>query len=374
MRVLHVITALSGGGAERFVASLTPALSEHLTRCGVLVVNPVAIPGPLAHAAKLDVLEINRRGRYDASFLGRMISAMRAWRPDVVHTHMFHGTYWGRVAALAAGAPAIVRTEHLPCDPQARVRGTAFADRILNSATAAIVTFFPEQGRFLARYEHFAEAKLAIIPNGIVHAPAPTRAQALEARRGLRADADAFVIVVLGNLHRHKNQTLAIDAVAELDAAHRRRVRLYFLGDGIDRPKLMSHVNERALREHVVFLGFRNDVAQLLPAADLLLMPSLSEGMPLALLEAMSAGVPALSTPWRGVRDMLRGGELGTIADDFAPTTIARSIRAIMDDPERARQTARKAQAVARVDYDIARTAARHVRLYESLVRRLSAA
>ena len=374
MRVLHVVTSLAGGGAERFVSALAPELSRRVSRCGILVVNPTTIPDAIAHASSVDVIEIRRRGRYDASFLGRMISAIRAWHPDVVHTHMFHGTYWGRAAAIAAGAPAIVRTEHLPCDPQARIPGTAIADRLLNAATAAIVTFFPEQGRVLAAYEHFGEAKLAIIPNGIVHAPIPTPAQISAARRTLRLDHDYYAIIILGNLHRHKNQALAIDALAMLDAAHRQRVRMYFLGDGVDRDKLGLQAHARGLGEAVTFLGFRNDAAQLLPGANLLLVPSLSEGMPLAVLEAMSAGVPVLSTPWRGIRDMLRDGDLGTIAADFEPSTLAQGIRTLMDRPEYARRAALKAQSVARTEYDIAVTAASHAHLYESVRAQRSAA
>lgn len=374
MRVLHVVTRLTGGGAERFVASLTPQLARNVSRCGVLTVNPTAIPEAVASAPGLDVLEIRRRGRFDAPFLARMISQMRAWRPDVVHTHMFHGTYWGRLSAIVAGVPAIVRTEHLPCDPQARVRGTAVADLALNTLTASVVTFFMEQGRFLAAYERFNERKLAIIPNGIAHEPVPTLAEIANARSRLDVSADTFAIFVLGNLFPHKNQALALETFAALDEATRTRARLFFLGDGIDRPHLESLARARGIAEAVTFLGFRSDATELLPGADLLLMPSRSEGMPLALLEAMSAGVPVVSTPWFGAKEMLRNGELGTIAKDFEPATLAGCVQSMMDDPDRARRVAKRTQAVVRADYDIAGTASRHCGLYESLLSQRSVA
>ncbi|HTV91351.1 MAG TPA: glycosyltransferase family 4 protein [Verrucomicrobiae bacterium] len=366
MRVLHVVNTLAGGGAERFVASLAPLLAGHVDRCGVMAIYATPVPDTVANARNLDVIEIGRRKRFDPAFLGRMLSKMRSWRPDVVHTHTHGGTYWGRLAALATGVPAIVRTEHHPCDTF-RIPGTALADRALNAATSSIVTFFDEQARFLAAYERFDPRKNCVIPNGIAHAPPPGPADAARARDRLEIASQTYAIFVLGSLYRPKNPRLAVDALAHLDSSHRERVRLFFVGDGVSRLELQSLVRERKLGDRITFLGFRSDAVELLPAADLLLMPSLSEGMPLAVIEAMSARVPVLSTPWRGVNDMLHGGRLGAIAADFRPETIAQCMRAIMDDPDGARQTAQLAQTVARTEYDIARAAAQHGELYHSL-------
>jgi glycosyltransferase involved in cell wall biosynthesis len=373
LRALHVVNTLAGGGAERFVAALAAQLGSHVDRSAVMAIYPTSVPESVASAANLDVIEIDRRTRYDATFFGRMLARMRAWHPDVVHTHTHGGTYWGRLAAVTNRVPTIVRTEHHPCDTK-RIRGTALADRFLNAATSAIVTFFDEQARFLAEYERFDPRKSKVIPNGIVHPPVALAADVARARQTLEIAGGTFAIFVVGSLYRPKNPTLAIEALSALDEATSNRVRMFFVGDGVDRPRIVSMVRERNLGERVTFLGFRSDVAALLPAADLLLVPSLTEGMPLALLEAMSAGIPVLSTPWRGVKDMLRGGELGTIAADFEPATLARCIDAIVHDGARIQTTSRKAALVVRNEYDIARAAARHCELYQSLIAQRRAA
>jgi glycosyltransferase involved in cell wall biosynthesis len=373
MNVLHVVTALEGGGAERFVALLLPELAKQDARCSVMTIAPSTIPATL-HAAGVDVIEIRRRGRFDAAFLARMISAMRASRPDVVHTHMHHGTYWGRLAAMAAGVPAIVRTEHHPCAPQAPIPGTALANRILNSATAAIVTFSAGQAQYLARVEGLPSEKVFVIPNGIRHTEPPLYDDVAAARARLRIPANRFAVFVLGNLRHPKNQALAIEAVASLDLPHRRRLQLYLVGDGCDRGALAALAQARGVDDSVTFLGYRNDVPAILPAADLLLMPSLSEGMPLALLEAMSAGVPALSTPWNGANDLLEEGRLGVVTADFSPSTLAFELRRIIDDPAPARAAAQRAQVVARRDYAIDAAARLHRALYDRIVPRAVAA
>lgn len=367
LRVLHIITSLTGGGAERFVTHLAPQLAPNLSRCGVMTIYPTAIPDAVA-TSDVDVLQISRKGRFEAAFLPRMVASIRAWRPDVVHTHMKGGTYWGRLTALLAGVPAIVRTEHLPCDVEDRIRGTALADRFLNANTTSIVTFFREQAEFLARYEGFAPSKIAVIPNGIKHAPPPNASAIVEGRNRLGIQPGFFSMVVLGNLHRHKNQQLALRAFAAMDADRRRRSHLYFLGEGSDRAKLTAMARDLDLHEHVTFLGFRNDVARLLPGADLALVPSTSEGMPLAMIEEMSAGVPIVSTPWLGAKEMLANGDLGLIAQDWTPESLASCMERVFDERGAFREKARAVQTYVREEYDIDVTAQRHLELYERLL------
>ncbi len=373
MRVLHIITSLTGGGAERFVSQLTTQLSEDVERCGVMPVYPSAIPNELAQSA-VEVLPIARKGRFEAAFLPRMVSTIRAWRPDVVHTHMHNGNYWGRFAAVLAGVPAIVRTEHLPCDIEARARHTLLADLFLNGSTASIVTFFREQAEFLARYEHFDPSKIVVIPNGIKQSPFPNANDIVEGRDRLGVQPGIFSIVVLGNLHRHKNQRLSLEALAAMEAARRSSSHLFFVGEGADRPMLTALAHDLGVTANVTFLGFRNDVSRLLPGADLALFPSLTEGMPLAMIEAMTAGVPVVSTPWTGAQEMLEDGALGIIASDFTPQALARSVERVFDQRDSYREKARDVQSRVRDEYDIAMTARRHVDLYERLVARASAA
>jgi glycosyltransferase involved in cell wall biosynthesis len=373
MRVLHVISELTGGGAERLVAQLVPKIQDAGMKCAVMSVYPSAVPPEIA-SQDIDVMQISRKGRFDPGFFPRMIGAMKSWKPDVVHTHLHTGNYWGRAAAIAAGVETIVRTEHSPCDPSTRVPGSGIADRVLNNASGAVITFLEEQGRFLARYEGLDFSKIAIIPNGIVHGPVPTAASISEGRTRLGTEAGVFAIVQLGNLLKVKNQRLALQAVAAIDPALRHRVRLFFVGEGADRPALSELVRELHLEEHVKFLGYRNDVASLLPGANLAIMPSLKEGMPLALLEAMSAGVPVLTTPWIGARDLLQSGTCGIVAEDWKPATLARGVETVMTDYVEARAIAQRAQTFVRREYDIALTTQRHCDLYQVLRLRKAAA
>ncbi len=372
MRVLHVIPTLAGGGAERFVASLAPRLCDSGLDCGVMTIYPSTVPFDRLTRGQVDVIDIERSGRYDPGFFGRMVSEMRSWGPDLVHTHMHNGKYWGRLAALFSGVRAIVHTVHNPCDPH-RIFGEQFVDRLLNAASAAIVTFSQSQRRFLCDLERIPLDKVVVIPNGITHLAVPQKSAKEKARRLLGITPDEFVIFVVGTLYRPKNQRLALEALSAMPL-QRCRIRLCVVGDGIDRNVLEQLASDLGVAEHVTFLGSRGDVREILPGADLLFVPSLTEGMPLAVLEAMSVGVPILSTPWIGASDLLEEGQLGMLARDWKPSTIAECFSRAMLERDRAKLVAMRAQSRARAEYDIAITARSYRRLYESLLRRREAA
>ena len=367
MRILHVVSALNGGGAERFVTLLAPHLAQAGTTCGIVSIYPSEVPKTLG---SVEVIQLERRGRYDAASFARMCARMRAWRPDVVHGHMSGGTFLGRLAAIVVGTPVIVRTEHAPCASRLPFRAANVANRALNQATDAVVTFSRAQALMLARRERLDPRKLVVIPNGIEHDPQPTDVDRARARALLHLDEDAAAIVVLGNLHFPKNQRLAIEACAALPEGTRARTRMLIVGDGPDRSALEALVSTLGIAACVRFLGYRTDVGTLLAAADAFVMPSLTEGLPLAMLEAMSFGVPVITTPWTGAHDLLAGGDLGTIARDYSAGALARGLLEVLDDALRASRIARRAQAVVRAEYDISTSARRHLEMYGRLLAR----
>ncbi len=357
--MLHVISDLGTYGAERFVLRLLEAFDEPDVESAALT---IAAPRGARPALRVPLFGADRRGKFDLGFLGRMVGAMRRWRPDVVHTHTAWGKYYGRSAALAAGVPRIVHTEHnseygLPLPGLFRA-----ADRVLNPRTAAVVTFSPTQAERLVREERIPPERIAVIPNGIpLAAPRPDAREA--ARRALGAEGAERVILHVGRLSAVKNQRLALEALALLAEP----ARLVLIGTGEDRPALEALAQALGLGGRVAFPGYRADAAELLHGADALAVTSLNEAMPLTVIEAMVAGAPVVSTPWAGADDMLGGGTYGLLARDFSPGGFAAALGALFADPAAARARAERAAAHARAEYDIRTTVRRHAELYRAL-------
>lgn len=367
IRVLHVLATLSGGGAEGLVASLVPLLNTSAVEARVMTIYPSALPADW-DAQATPVFAVDRAHRYDLAFFARMVRMMREWRPTVVHTHMHNGKYWGRLAALVAGVPIVVHTVHDPSYTH-RLPIEKIADRVLNWRTKAIVTFLERHRRFLSSFEHIPESKIVVIPNGIVMQSIADEAGRIRARAALAVPDEMLAILVVGRLQQLKNQHLAVQTMAALSAAVSARVVMYVIGAGPDAETLKDAIDRAGLVSKVHLLGFRSDVWELLAGGDLLFVPSLIEGMPLAVLEGLSAGLPVLTTPWGGVDELLDDGRWGTILADWDPASGAEGIARVLDDLDRVRAMAEAARGPARDRYDIRNVARMHESLYLRLLR-----
>ena len=367
MRIVHVCGDLGLYGAENVVALLLRHTSEPDVDLVGLTVNRSEHP-EASKRVGVPVVAIDRAGRRDVGFLFRMIREFRRLRPDVVHTHGHHGRYWGRLAAVFAGVPVIVHTEHnsdlIPPNPR-RLFGAL--NRLLNPRTSAFIGFTAVQREQLAKAEAMPVDRVVVIPNGVPPLEAdPGRRERVRASLGLAPDCIA--IVAVARLFPLKRQDLAIDAVAALPDELRARVRLILVGDGPMREALVAQAAARGLRDTVQFLGFRADARDVLAAADVALLTSTREAMPLSIIEAMLENIPIVSTPWAGADAMLGGGRYGTIARDFTPAAVAGALRTTIDDRPAAERRAADALAYAAVDFDVHTQARRYTALYRSLL------
>lgn len=361
LRILHVVSSLSTYGAERLVAALAAAQRAEFE---VAVLTMYSSAPEAAGAFGGTILDVRRRrGLHDPGFFVRMVRAIRAFRPDVVHTHVHNGKYWGRLAAIVAGVRTIVHTEHnsdFRAHPALQV-----ANGLLHRRTARIVAFSRGHAARIARAEGLAPAKLAVIPNGI--APSPPSLSRDEARALAGAPADRALVFQVGRFQHVKNQQLAIEALAASPRL-RARLQLTFVGSGVDEAAIRALAAERGVAESVTFLGYRSDVTDLLAGCDAVVMTSLNEAMPLVAIEAMIAGVPIVSVPWDGSGELFRDGAFAAISDGYAPQSLARALEETIERPEAARARAADAQAFARREYALGTCAARHGDLYKSLI------
>lgn len=363
VRVLHILPSIQGYGAERQVVELLKRLTPSDIEVGLLTIYEPApeqvaqLPFPISSAF--------RHGRNDFFFLGRLVQAIRTFRPHIVHTHTHVGKYWGRVGAAMAAVPFVVHTEHNPCDFR-RNAIERTADWVLHKGTSKIVTFFREQGKALSEFEHFPAEKLAIIPNGLM-LPEDRAADRAGARSALGIDGETFAVMVVGRMEYQKNHVLALRALAAINESVRNKVLMFFAGSGQEEELLRGLARALNVAERVRFLGYRKDVPALLAGCDLLLMTSWFEGMPLALLEAMIAGVPIVSTPWIGAHNMLADGRFGFLTPDYEASKVSAELLRAMNHPLVRREIAERARRHAYEQYGIGRMADAHRNLYLQL-------
>lgn len=236
-------------------------------------------------------------------------------RPDIVHTHTSKAGAVGRVAAILARVPVRIHTfhGHVFHDYFGPLKTKLFIwiERCLARLTTKIVTISQAQLIELSdRYRIAPRDKFCVIPLGLDLAPYLTQRREQELQGASRNGREA-VIGLVGRLVPVKNPEMAVRVLQRLTqkGEGERPIRLMIVGDGELRWNLQESVRKAGLQERVVFTGWRRELADLYGKLDLVILTSLNEGTPVALLEAMAAGLPFVATRVGGVLDLTVGAE-----------------------------------------------------------------
>lgn len=288
---------------------------------------------------------------------------MRRMGFDVLHVHA--GVAWEghdlAATGRAAGLPRIVRTEHLPdviTDPAQRrqhAAGVALVDRIV-CVSGAVAASFASAG--------IAKDRLIVIRNGLWDRP-PARSRAT-VRAVLGADASQPLVLTAARFTPQKGHAVLIDALPVVLARHP-ALRVWLAGHGPLENDLRREVEKRGLGPVVHFLGQRGDVPDLLAAADLFVLPSRFEGLPLAALEAMAASRPVVATRVGGTDEAVLDGVTGRLVEPGDPEALGAAIAASLACPEMAARFGAAGRARFLGAFTASRMADETARLYDRL-------
>ncbi|CAN5878294.1 glycosyltransferase family 4 protein [soil metagenome] len=360
LRIVHVLSSFGVGGQERVALDL--AIGQ-LARGHAVTVISLA-PGPdgalAAEFAEAGIVvdRVAKRGGLDATLVPRLARALRRHAADVVHTHNPLPLIYGAPAARLAGA-RVIHTKH-GINPGSR------GHRLLRRAAAWLAHAFvavsdttEQQAREL---NDAPVARLHTIPNGIRldrYAPDARARDEVRAELGL---GDAWVVGTVGRMDANKNQAMLVRAMAPL-FTHVSNVRLVIVGDGDARAEVESAVAALPDPSRVVLAGRRMDVPRVVQAFDCFALPSISEGLPLVVPEAMAAGLPIVATAVGGLPSVIDEGETGLLipVEEAALTT---ALASLAGDPERARNMGRRAREVALARYSSERMVDEYLALY----------
>jgi glycosyltransferase involved in cell wall biosynthesis len=348
------------GGVEQFVESL----SRHFVAARVPVLVVTLFDGPLRQrldAAGVPVHVVGRRG-HDPFSVFELARVLRAHRISIVHAHGYKATILGAVAARMAGA-RLVRTEHGRLEPG---RGLAQLKLWLNIALESFVSRRAADAVVYVSRDVQSQSRSAgpravqqVIYNGVEPPPAPTRTP-LE---GFDADPGLFNIGVIGRLVPVKGHAHLLRAVGRL--RENANVRLYVFGEGPLERDCRRLVEAEGLDSIVRFMGFRADVQQYLPRLDLLAMPSLHEGLPFTLLEAMYQRVPVVASNVGGLAETIRDGVTGVLVPPADEARLAAAIDRLIADPGLRRRLADSAYALVCEQFLVEGMATRYLEVYQ---------
>lgn len=327
---------MSVGGAEDLVAAIVRGLDPQRFAVAVATLGP---PGPVGRELRARGYEVVSLGLdIKRAPAGRVVGAVRrllqARRPDILHTHLYHPNFYGRLGALGLGLPAVVAAVH---NSYTRVK---FHRRVWNFllawATDRILVGSAQVWQDVRRYDGVPTSRLVLMPYGIPLAELDTPLSREEARERFGVSG-GLVIGAVGRLEAQKGHTHLLAALPEL----RREIPdlvVLLVGEGREQEALRRQVRDLALENTVRFLGTRRDLAEIFRALDVFVHPSLWEGLPLALLKAMGAGLPVVATRVSGSREAVEDGVNGYLVEPGDPEALARAILDLHRHPEARRR------------------------------------
>jgi glycosyltransferase involved in cell wall biosynthesis len=364
LKVLQLIPTLDRAGAEKQMVLLATGLPRERFRVEVATLTRL---GPLEaelRAAAVPVTALGKRFKVDPLALGRLVRYLRAGRFDVIQTWIFAANTYGRVAARLVRVPVVVTAE-MAVDLWKSPRELAIdrwlarsTDRVVGNSQA-VVDFYRGIG--------IPAELLSLIRSGIgdEEPPAVDRAAV---RAGFGWPSDAPLLLFAGRLAPQKGVG---DLIAAIDLVQYNvpQLRVLIVGDGPMHAQLEATAAAFQLGGMVQFTGHRNDVPRLLAAADLLVLPSLYEGLPNVVLEAMRFSKPVVATAAPGTTEVVTDGETGLLVPPRDPPALAQAIRTLVEDPERAQRLGAAGRARVASDFRAATMIDAYASLYEELAR-----
>ncbi|MGN6513583.1 MAG: glycosyltransferase [Lysobacteraceae bacterium] len=362
MRVLQVVTGLTVGGAERVVAELADGLVDSGCDVHLAYMKGPRQVVPRSASVGLTCLDIDTTAGLPGGVL-RFRRLVREFSPDIVHCHMFHAAMLARLARLTTRIPCIISTMHTSSDGgRARAlayRATEWLSDVSTNVSCEAVEEFSANGA--ARAD-----RVLAIHNGISvqrFRPSPEARERLRGQFGIPPGRKLFFAA--GRLGWSKDYPTMFAALAKLPADL--DYQLLVAGDGDLRASLEQMVADLGLSTRVRFLGIRNDVADLMAAADVYLLSSVGESFGLVVAESMACECVVVATDAVGVGEVL--GDCGFLVPRQDPAAFAAAIvRAASLPAEEARELGRRARQRVVEKYSFERAIADWRRLYDRLL------
>lgn len=352
-RVEFLANSLVVGGAERVVERLLLHLPAHGLQTGLATLRE---PGPVGEALRergVRVREELAPRRLDPLQPLAVRRHLRAVGADLVFVlDHSNALLYGRLGAALAGLPQVMAVHRTR-----RADGSASlgrADRLLMPLSQRVIAVSEGHRRYLVEEEGLPPERLTVIHNGIDpdrFRPSESPAQRRAVREELGLPVEATVAAVVAALRPEKNHELLLEAAATPSL---RELHLAFVGEGRREPALRATARERGLDERVHWLGVRDDVDRLLPALDILVLPSHPkvETFPLCVLEAMGAGLPVVATQVGSLDEMVVDGSTGRLVSPGDAEALSGALRELLGDEALRRRWGRagRARVVERFD------------------------
>lgn len=304
-KVFHIIQSLDNGGCENMLLRTLPLVDE--LEHTVITLKEVGELAPRFATVNIRVVNINCKGLFDIPGLLRLRTFVKQENPDLVISYLFHADMASRFVLSLSPVPFLRTTYNHP---------KYFIARFLEWLTKPLVKGYLANSaavkRFYIHHLGVNSEKINVLPNGIDLNQFSSLTKDSRTRESLGISPNDTVIICVANLHPNKGHRFLLEAFEKTYQKHT-NLKLLIVGAGEERSNLEEQIATYRSKNHILFLGKRTDIPVLLQSSDIFVLPTFFEGMSNALMEAMAAGLPVITTDIEENRELVTHHKTGLL-------------------------------------------------------------
>ncbi len=366
INVLQLIEGLSFGGAETKLLELIARMDRDRFRTVVCSLGMGDRIKNKFDDLNVKFVNLKRRGRIDPKIIWDVAKLIRSEKIDVVMTTLFYADVVGALARTMSPAKAVFSWETISA-PEWLLRHRLLTYRFAMHFCDKVVSVSKATADWLVDKRGLSREKVMVIPYGVdLKLYQVGRNPELKTKLGIPAESP--VVGVVARLHQQKGHRYLIQAARSIVASHP-AVRFVIVGDGELRPELETQVRENDLSPNFHFLGFRDDVKELLKTFDVFVLPSLYEGLPNVVLEAMATGLPVVATAVDGTIELIVESETGFLVSPKNSQQLSEKISFLLQDDQRRKLFGNRGRVRVEQQYSLEKQVTSFQNLYESYVK-----
>lgn len=344
--ICHVLHTLNTGGAEVLACEFGRQQRDAFDIVYVCL-DEAGNMASIMQQEGFKVTVLNRKPGFDYGLTKRLHKLFQEEKVSIVHAHQYAPFFYSAASrGIFANHPSILFTEHGRAFPDMRRPKRCLANRFLLRRQDRVVAVGEQVKRALIDFEGIPEKRIDVIYNGVQmerYSTPITPEQRSAVRKSLDTNPNDPVVIQVARLHPLKDHITAIQTFAKT-VSKLPNSKFWIVGEGDEREKITQEIQKLKLTDNVRLLGNREDVEVLIHAADAFLLTSISEGIPLTVIEAMFASTPCVCTNVGGLPEIIENGRNGLLAPARSSEALSDQLTEVLANPNRAKSLGQAAK------------------------------
>ncbi len=365
INVIHLVEELTIGGLEKILTAIVLNLNKEKYNVSVWCLREGGFFADALIKEGIDVKILHISTSRNPLSIYKLYKLLKNRKFDIIHTHAYSAGTIGRISAFLAGIPVIISHNHSVYDYYNWYYH--FVERLLSFITDRVICISDMVNRFAKETQRINPNKLVTIHNGIDNIRIVSGKGTSDLRKELGIPINHSIICIIAHMEEHKGLKYLLKS-ASLLLESKSNISFLLVGDGALTGELKKLCIYLKIEKNVIFAGERSDIPEILSLTDIFVLPSLREGLGLAILEAMACGKPVIATNVGGIPEIVKNGVSGILVSPGDPEALQTAIKELLDDKEMQKKMGYEGKKICEMNFNSGTMVDKVEELYSTLV------